>query len=178
MCKIFSIIHNYECVSIRPISIKYRMILSRWNVIDRVFAWFKYPMSKCVPRSFLSFVIMNMFQCGQFYLATSWVVPQNKMAWILLELIPFGNAWSVMTMKNVCKMFFECTIGEYKLRNFRVVEMVMECEKFCWVKNIHHNEGSHTTQEESQEDFEVQVLGGIHDLAEWGKCTWLDLLAS
>jgi hypothetical protein len=76
-----------------------------------------------------------------------------------------------MTMKNVCKMFFECTIGEYKLRNFRVVEMVMECEKFCWVKNIHHNEGSHTTQEESQEDFEVQVLGGIHDLAEWGKCT-------
>jgi hypothetical protein len=24
----------------------------------------------------------------------------------------------------------------------------------------------------------VQVLGGIHDLAECGKCTWLDLLAS
>jgi hypothetical protein len=77
-----------------------------------------------------------------------------------------------MTMKNVCKVFFECAIGEYKLRNFRVAEMVRECEKFCWVKNIHHNEGSHhTTQEESQEDIEVQVLGGIHDLVECGKCT-------
>lgn len=148
---------------IGAISIKYKIILLRWNVIDRVFAWFKYPMSKCVPRSFLSFVIMNMFQFGQFYLATSWVVPQNKVAWILLEVIPFGNARSCEVLwpwKMFVRCFFECAIGEHKFRNFRVVEMVRECKKFCWVKNIHHNEGSHTTQEESQENFEVQVLGG------------------
>jgi hypothetical protein len=62
--------------------------------------------------------------------------------------------------EKCCKVFFECAIAEYKLRNFRVAEMVRECENFCWVKNIHHDEGSHITQEESQEDFEVQVLGG------------------
>jgi hypothetical protein len=33
---------------------------------------------------------------------------------------------SAMSMKNVCEVFFECAIGEYKLRNFRVAEMVRE----------------------------------------------------
>ncbi len=92
------------------ISIKYKIILSRWYVIDRVFAWFKYPMSKCVPRSFLSFVIMNMFQSGQFYLATSWVVPQNKVAWILLKLVPFGNARSCEVLWP-WKMFVRCFLN-------------------------------------------------------------------
>ncbi len=46
----------------------------------------------------------------------------KQVVWILVELIPSKNAWScqlLLIMDDICKLFFECTIGESKLRNFR-----------------------------------------------------------